>query len=198
MFELMILSFLVGTLGLEALLFGRLMKIYQTNVERRLCEEEEVLTPDEPTQALPSETKVHISPKTEWEYKIVRANRDLFRNPAVFQRLCKEEAQVGWILLEKLDDRRVRFKRPTSIREQTHSKLPKFDPYRCSYGSSSDWTFWLAAIACISAMILPAYLAYTFVFRRLNSPVPQLPQQQRLLDSVPQEEEQEEDSSRIP
>jgi hypothetical protein len=189
MFELMILSFLVGTLGLEVLLLGRLMKIYQTNVERRLCEEEEVLNPDELIQTLATPTPVQGTPQQEWEYKIVRANRDLFRNPAVFQRLCKEEAEVGWILLEKLDDRRVRFKRPISIREQPSSTLPLFDPYRCSYGSSSDWTFWFAAIACMGAMILPAYLGYTFVFRRLNSPVPQLPPQQQLLQSVPQEKE---------
>ncbi len=189
MFELMILSFLVGTLGLEALLLGRLMKIYQTNVEHRLCEEEEILNPNEPIQVLSPSTPAQDSSQEEWEYKIVRANRDLFRNPAVFQRLCKEEASVGWILLEKLDDRRVRFKRQTSIRAQPPEKLPQFDPYRCSYGSSSNWTFGLAVIVCISAMILPAYLAYTFVFRRLNSPLPQLPPQQRLLDSGSLKEE---------
>jgi hypothetical protein len=189
MFELMILSFLVGTLGLEVLLLGRLMQIYQTNVERRLCEEEEVLNPDELIQTLPTLNPVQETPQKEWEYKIVRANRDLFRNPAIFQRLCKEEAEVGWILLEKLDDRRVRFKRPLSIREQPPSNLPLFDPYRCSYGSSSDWTFWFAAIAFIGAMILPAYLGYTFVFRRLNAPVPQFPPQQQLLQSVPQQKD---------
>lgn len=173
MFELMILSFLLGTLGLEALLFGRLMKTYQTNVERRLSEEEDVLNKNELTQTGSDHPPLQSSVQQEWEYKIVRANRDLFRNPAVFQRLCKEEASVGWILLEKLDNRRVRFKRPTTIREQPPGKLPVFDPYRCSYGSSSDWTFWLAAILCLSAMILPAYLTYTFVFRRLNQPLPQ-------------------------
>ncbi|MGB3533355.1 MAG: hypothetical protein WBA13_07545 [Microcoleaceae cyanobacterium] len=190
MFELMILSFLLGTLGLEVMLFGRLMKIYQTNIERRLCEEEEVLNPDEPTQTAFDNTSIQSHRQNEWEYKIVRANRDLFRNPAVFQRLCKEEASVGWILLEKLDNRRVRFKRSISIREQPSSQLPVFDPYRCDYGSASNWTFWLAAIACTSAMILPAYLAYTFVFRQLNQQsIPRIPSQQQLLQSIPQEEQ---------
>jgi hypothetical protein len=184
MFELMILSFLLGTLGLEALLFGRLMKTYQTNVERRLSEEEEVLNPNELTHTVSPNPPVQGSAQQQWEYKIVRANRDLFRNPAVFQRLCKEEASVGWILLEKLDNRRVRFKRSTAIREQPPDKLPVFDPYRCSYGPSSDWTFWLAAIACLGAMILPAYLTYTVVFRRLNRPIPQQPVQQQLPEAI--------------
>ena len=184
MFELMILSFLLGTLGLEVLLFGRLMKTYQTNVERRLSEEEDVLNKNELTQTGFDHPPLQSSVQQEWEYKIVRANRDLFRNPAVFQRLCKEEASVGWILLEKLDNRRVRFKRPTTIREQPPGKLPVFDPYRCSYGSSSDWTFWLAAILCLSAMILPAYLTYTFVFRRLNQPLPQPSVQPQLPEAI--------------
>jgi len=36
----------------------------------------------------------------------------MFRDPVVLRQLCEEEAEAGWILLEKLDDHRVRFKRP--------------------------------------------------------------------------------------
>jgi len=35
-----------------------------------------------------------------WEFKIVRANRNVFRDSVVLQQLCEEEAEAGWILLE--------------------------------------------------------------------------------------------------
>lgn len=98
-----------------------------------------------------------------WEFKIVRAKRDLFYKPDVFQRLCEEEAEAGWILLEKLDDRRVRFKRPIALREIVKPEFLNYDPYRCFYGSSWQPNFWLSAIAFAFAVIVPAYLGYTFV-----------------------------------
>ncbi len=104
----------------------------------------------------------------EWEYKIVRAYSDLFRNSANFIQLCEEEAQAGWILLEKLDDRRVRFKRSVAMREQVDVTQLSFDPYRCYYGPSHQWTNFIGAIAAVTAMVLPAYLGYTLVSQTLQ------------------------------
>jgi hypothetical protein len=104
----------------------------------------------------------------EWEYKIVRAYSDLFRNPTNFIQLCEEEAQAGWILLEKLDDRRVRFKRSVAMREQVDVTQLSFDPYRCYYGPSNQWTNFMGAIAAVTAMVLPAYLGYTLVSQTLQ------------------------------
>jgi hypothetical protein len=104
----------------------------------------------------------------EWEYKIVRAHYDLFRNPTNFIQLCEEEAQAGWILLEKLDDRRVRFKRSVAMRAQVDVTQLSFDPYRCCYGPSNQWTNFMGAIAAVTAMVLPAYLGYTLVSQTLQ------------------------------
>ena len=100
---------------------------------------------------------------TEWEYKIVRAHYDLFGNANEFVKLCEEEAQAGWILLEKLDDRRVRFKRSVAMREQLDGSQLSFDPYRCYYGPSNQWTHFVGAIAAMTVMVLPAYLGYILV-----------------------------------
>lgn len=67
-----------------------------------------------------------------WEFKIVRANTHAFRKPEVLRRVVAEEAQAGWILLEKFDDARLRFKRPLSARQSDESLA--IDPYRTIYG----------------------------------------------------------------
>ena len=48
----------------------------------------------------------------DWEFKIVRSNLAGFRKPEVLQQVCAEEAKAGWILVEKFDNQRLRFKRP--------------------------------------------------------------------------------------
>ncbi len=68
----------------------------------------------------------------EWEYKIIRGNGSVFKKPEVLHRVCAEEQRAGWILLEKFDDMRLRFKRPMSARENDHRL--GFDPYRTRYG----------------------------------------------------------------
>jgi hypothetical protein len=118
----------------------------------------------------PRENPMYITDfhTSEWEYKIVRAYSDLFRNPTNFIQLCEEEAQAGWILLEKLDDRRVRFKRSVAMRSQIDVTQLAFDPYRCYYGPSNQWTNFMGAIAAVTAMVLPAYLGYTLVSQTLQ------------------------------
>ncbi|MBW4487683.1 MAG: hypothetical protein KME12_07820 [Trichocoleus desertorum ATA4-8-CV12] len=103
-----------------------------------------------------------------WEFKIIRASRDLFRDPAVFQRMCQEESEAGWIMLEKLDDRRVRFKRPIAMREIIKGDYLNYDPYRCHYGPTHNSVTWLSAIAALIAILLPAYLGYALVSMQFN------------------------------
>lgn len=163
-------------------------------------EEEEILTryesqedsaPAEDMELNGSSKQVSRDPCLNgWEFKIVRASRNVFRDPAVFQQLCEEEAQAGWILLEKLDDRRVRFKRPLALRDLVKQESLSFDPYRCYYNPSSTPSTKLGtssatripfAIAVVFAMILPAYFGYTFVSGMLansrNSSPPSPPPQ---------------------
>ncbi len=179
MLEIVVCSLFVGSLGVQAVVVGSWM-CWQHSVEANQdVEEEEILTQYEtkenttasepqPNSAAPVP---HRDPRlVGWEFKIVRANRNLFRDPAVFQRLCAEEAEAGWIMLEKLDDRRVRFKRPIALREIIKSDFLNYDPYRCHYGSSWQPLNWLGAIiAVMAAMILPAYLGYALVSQKLAS-----------------------------
>ena len=73
---------------------------------------------------------------SDWEFKIVRSNTGLFRNPDALRRVIEEEAVSGWQLLEKLDNNRVRFKRRANARQKDFM-LPKgVDPYRTSVGGS--------------------------------------------------------------
>jgi len=71
-----------------------------------------------------------------WEFKILRANTAAFKDPQVFKQACEEEAQAGWVLVEKFDDQRLRFKRPASAKDKdTYLSL---DAYRTQYGMSKN------------------------------------------------------------
>ena len=108
-----------------------------------------------------------------WEYKIVRASRDLFRDSTILQKLRDEEAEAGWILLEKLDDRRIRFKRPIAMAQILESEYLKIDPYRSHYGSHGNTLSWFGAIIAMATLALPAYLGYTLVATTLDRDRPE-------------------------
>lgn len=172
MLEIVVCSMFVGSLGLQAVMLSNWMR--WQHVGGNQDEEEEILTQyqaEEDAHAEQQANEVSKQPKDPrlmgWEFKIVRANRNLFRDRATLQRLCNEEAEAGWILLEKLDDRRVRFKRPMALRDIVKPEFLAHDPYRCHYGSSWHPLTCLGAIAILVAMILPAYLSYTFVSQTL-------------------------------
>jgi len=69
----------------------------------------------------------------EVEFKIVRSGWGRFRSSETLTHLVEEEARAGWVLLEKFDDYRVRFKRPVSARERDVMLPPGVDPYRTDY-----------------------------------------------------------------
>jgi hypothetical protein len=71
-----------------------------------------------------------------WEFKFLRANTAAFRDPQVLKQACEEEAQAGWILVEKFDDQRLRFKRPASAKDR--DAYLSFDAYRTQYGMSKN------------------------------------------------------------
>ena len=73
--------------------------------------------------------------QSDWEFKIVRSDSAVFRKPEVLNRLVEEEAQAGWVMLEKFDDNRLRFKRPRSARARDAFLPDGVDPYRTRYGT---------------------------------------------------------------
>jgi len=72
--------------------------------------------------------------ESNWEFKIVRSETGAFRKPEVFQALLQEESVAGWELVEKLDNRRVRFKRSRDARRRDATLPPGYDPYRTTFG----------------------------------------------------------------
>jgi hypothetical protein len=74
----------------------------------------------------------------DWEFKIVRSNSTAFRKQEVLDKLLEEEARAGWTMLEKLDDSRIRFKRPRRARAQDAYLPPDVDPYRTHHGTVSS------------------------------------------------------------
>ena len=98
----------------------------QERYRRQLLEREE----EEMTQY----TRDDLS--SDWEFKIVRATTPAFRKPKDLNNLIEEEARAGWIMLEKLDDSRVRFKRPHRARAQDAYLPDGIDPYRTHYGAA--------------------------------------------------------------
>lgn len=177
MVEIKLLSLLVGSLGLQAMFASGWLRWQQVVSERQHEAEEETLTPYESKEVYGSAegqpNGYGMPPKDPrlagWEFKIVRAHQDLFRDPRVFKRLCDEESHAGWIMLEKLDDRRVRFKRPIALRDIIKTEFLPFDPYRAHFGPTSDWTKVLTVIAFLAALILPAYLGFALVSATLSN-----------------------------
>jgi hypothetical protein len=99
-----------------------------------------------------------------WEFKFLRANTAAFKDPQVFKQACEEEAQAGWVLVEKFDDQRLRFKRPASAKKND-SYLP-FDAYRTQYGMSKNKFAGLivgitlgASLLLVAVIMLIAHLA---------------------------------------
>ena len=162
---------MTGSLGLQAIAAGVGLRLQQRQEQALLNEEEEQLTPYDSketidpmdSKATQSKTKSNDPRLVGWEFKIVRASSDVFRDSSVLKRLCEEEASAGWIMLEKLDDRRIRFKRPIAMREIIRAELLPIDPYRTNYGHSRSWKPWAIAGGGLLLLILPAYLGFILI-----------------------------------
>lgn len=116
---------------------GSFVAIHAAQEKRRRDEQEE----EEMTKYTTDELE------NNWEFKIVRSDTGAFRKPEVFQNLLQEEQIAGWEMVEKLDNRRVRFKRPRDARRKDAMLPQGYDPYRTKYGSSDARTAVLLGIA---------------------------------------------------
>lgn len=174
MLEVTIWSLLIGNLGWQTMVVSAWLRWRQVDKGKYNREEEEILTCFDSKEDSVAENQPRrgtpLPPDPQlvgWEFKIVRANRDLFADPAVFKKLCDQEGTSGWILLEKLDDRRVRFKRLIALRDLLDVEKLSHDPYRTHYGSSWSSLTGFVAIAALVAMVVPSYFAYTWVSAKL-------------------------------
>ncbi|MBP0001575.1 MAG: hypothetical protein J7641_21730 [Cyanobacteria bacterium SID2] len=180
MLETLIWSLLVGSLGIESVMAAYWIQSKQTEIARQQEEEDEFLV-----QYDSQDGRLDVEPSTNgsevpnpfesfedlprdwrlsgWEYKIIRSSRDIFRDPAILQRVREEEAEAGWILLEKLDDRRLRFKRSISLGQVIPLDRLRFDPYRSHIKAGGDFWNLFGAVVALLVLTLPAYLGYQLV-----------------------------------
>ena len=100
--------------------------------------------------------------KEGWEFKIVRSSTGAFSNPVTLQDLIEEEAQAGWIMLEKFDDSRVRFKRPVSARSKDATLPGDIDPYRTTYGVSEGSLALIIIGVVLAAIAAVGVVAFLF------------------------------------
>jgi len=112
---------------------------------RRLRAEEEEMTPYAPQDL------------DGWEFKILRANTQRFRDPHELRRVLAEEAEAGWELVEKFDDHRLRLKRRTECRERDSQLL--LDPYRTWVGMSNNALAWIILGATVGVLVCIGVLA---------------------------------------
>ena len=105
----------------------------------------------------------HDDLREDWEFKIVRSDSGAFRNPKVLNQLVEEEAQAGWVLLEKFDDNRVRFKRSRSARSRDAFLLSDVDPYRTQYGAPVARRTMVVAVVLSGLLALGGVVAFLYV-----------------------------------
>ncbi len=98
----------------------------------------------------------------DWEYKIVRSNTNAFRNRNKLERAREEEAMAGWELVEKFDDKRLRFRRPMSAQMNDDQLPPGMDPYRTQYGVAEGALGVIIMLAVVGAILLIVFLSGGF------------------------------------
>lgn len=91
----------------------------------------------------------------------------------MLRRLCQQEARAGWVLVEKIDSRRVRFKRSLLIADPAKPIQRAVAQHHTQFNPITNHTRLLWIFAFLTALILPAVLAYRLVSDSLGPP--QLP-----------------------
>ena len=74
--------------------------------------------------------------ENDWEFKIVKSVTGKFSKREAVEQVRTEESIAGWVMVEKFDDNRIRFKRPLSAQRNDYNLPPGVDPYRTTYGIS--------------------------------------------------------------
>jgi hypothetical protein len=103
--------------------------------------------------------------QNDWEFKIVRTADGRFHNPDILQQLMDEESVAGWQMLEKLDDNRVRFKRPISARRRDDLLPAEVDPYRTQIGRglASSQTRVVLVTAVVAAVLIAGIVVFVLI-----------------------------------
>ena len=150
----LIVSTIILDIGIQSVIIDRIFRAKQGKKRREEVEEENLTRYESNTSS--------DQPKG-WEFKILRTNSGGFRSRKVLHKACAEESQSGWILLEKLDDHRLRFRRPVTARDRDNQC--KIDPYRTRYGISESVETWTTIIVLLAIMSGAAILGFVAINR---------------------------------
>lgn len=196
MMETAILSLIFLDVGLLAVLLGKAAKQFQPlkQITEKIDEEEtflsgEILINDpqinpmnEPTNRAANHTDQPEQSKPEqlspdsgiwlWEFKIVRGSINGFRGFEALKYVCEQEKQAGWILFEKLDNQRLRFRRPIGARKLDH--LCRQDPYRTYYGMPPELSSLISLLVVLALLGIPTYWGFGFIRKQLSTFEPKL------------------------
>ena len=149
-----IISTIILDVGIQSVIIDRIFRAKQGNRRREEVEEENLTRYESNTSS--------DQPKG-WEFKILRTSSGGFRGRKILNKVCAEESQAGWILLEKLDDHRLRFRRPITARDRDNQC--KIDPYRTRYGIAESVETWTTIIVLLAIMSGAAALGFTALNR---------------------------------
>jgi len=149
-----IISTIILDVGIQSVIIDRIFRAKQGNRRREEVEEENLTRYESNTSS--------DQPKG-WEFKILRTSSGGFRGRKILNKVCAEESQAGWILLEKLDDHRLRFRRPITARARDNNC--KIDPYRTRYGIAESVETWTTIIVLLAIMSGVAALGFTTLNR---------------------------------
>lgn len=158
MLETLIVSLFTLDVSLLLIIINRIAKPYQPYMTQK--QEEDL-----------HEYQEH---QKGWEFKILRTRDNGFRRHELLKLVCQEELDSGWILLEKLDNSRLRFRRPVKFRERDH--LAKLDPYRSFYGKSGQVSNFASVALLLLFMSIPVFFGFTFmqnIFKSIRFQNPQ-------------------------
>jgi hypothetical protein len=103
----------------------------------------------------------------DWEFKILRSTTAVFRDPVRLRAVLEEEARAGWSLIEKLDNGRVRLKRPASARGTDFAL--GFDPYRSYVGVMPARFVLTLVFSILGGVGLILAIVFTIVFSVFHS-----------------------------
>ncbi|MBU2099389.1 MAG: hypothetical protein KKD00_11555 [Gammaproteobacteria bacterium] len=96
----------------------------------------------------------------ETEYKIIQSTTPHFAKADNLNRVLAEEAQAGWVLVEKFDNYKLRLQRDISHR--SGDKGRSIDPYRVQVGPSNVVTYGAAALLTLMVVYAIFRMVGTF------------------------------------
>lgn len=94
--------------------------------------------------------------ESNWEFKIIKSASGAFKKHAIIEQIKLEESVAGWVMVEKFDNNRIRFKRPGKAQDNDALLPLEIDPYRTTYGKSE-------AVFALSIMLVIGFVIATFI-----------------------------------